>query len=119
MANENNEDNEIMTAEYAWKVNRKELYRRLTEQVNEKLNQAIQELEYCDIADSLVLSFPSDVIAKHFEQQLSSHGWVTTLDDDDDIVQVDVGSSIDQAQRDEDAINQAHYFSQDDLIGLN
>lgn len=118
MTNEN-EENKIETAEFAWKINRGELYSRLSERINEKLNQAIQELEYCDLADSLVLSFPSYAITKHFANQLESHGWVVTLDEDDDTIQIDVVASIDQADKDMHVISQAHYFSQDDLDNLN
>lgn len=117
MANGNDNENKIETVDYAWRTNRGKLYSDLSEKVNEKLNQAIQELEYCDIADSLVLSFPSDVIAKHFEQQLSSHGWLATLNDDD-VIQVDVVGSIEQADKDTSAIKNAHYISQDDLTNL-
>lgn len=113
------EDNEIETTEYCWKMNRGDLYRDLAQQVNENLNQAVQGLRYCDIAEPLVLSFPSYAITKHFANQLESHGWVTTLCPDDDIVQVDVVASIDQADKDMDVISQGHHFNQDDSLGLN
>lgn len=119
MKNENNEDNEIMTVEYAWKTNRKGLYQSLTDQINEKLSQAIQGLEYEGMIDPIVLYFSCHAIAKHFYNQLESRGWSVTIDDDDDIVQVDVVKSIDQADKDMYVISQAHYFGQSDLLSLN
>ncbi|MFT9040168.1 hypothetical protein [Schleiferilactobacillus harbinensis] len=119
MTNENDNENKIMTAEYCWKVNREDLYRDLSQQVNEKLNQAVQELRY-SISDPAVLSFPSDAITKHFANELESHGWLVTMCClDDDVIQIDIAGSIDQADKDMKVINQAHYFSQDDLDNLN
>lgn len=117
--NESNEENKIMTTEYAWKTNRAGLYSKLTERVNEKLNTAIQELEYDGITDPIVLYFSCNTIARHFANELEEHGWVTTLDDDDEVIQVDVVGSIDQMSKDMHTINSAHYFSQDDLTSLN
>lgn len=111
------EDNDIMTAEYAWKVNQEGLYHRLTEQINEELNTAIQGLEYDSFAEPVVLYFSCSTLAKHFYNQLEEHGWTATLDDDD-VVQVDVVASIDQMSKDVRAISKAHYFSQDDLTSL-
>jgi hypothetical protein len=94
-----NEDNEIMTVEYAWKTNRKGLYRALTDQINEKLNQAIQGLEYQGMIDPIVLYFSCHAIARHFYSQLKTHGWNATLDPDEDIIQVDVVASIDKMSK--------------------
>lgn len=113
------EDNEIATVEYAWKTNREGLYRTLSNQINEKLNQAIQGLEYEGMVDPLVLYFSCHTIARHFYNQLEAHGWNVTIDQDNDIVQVDLVGSIDQADKDMDVISQAHYFSQSDLDNLN
>lgn len=119
MKNENDNENKIETVEYCWKTNRGELYSRLAEQINEKLNTAIQGLEYEGMVDPVVLYFSASTIARHFADQLESHGWVITWDQDDDVIQVDIVASIDQAARDIEAISKAHYFNQDDLIGLN
>lgn len=122
MTYESNEDNEIETAEYCWKVNRAGLYSRLAEQINEKLNEkinlALQGVEYEGMVDPLVLYFACHTLAKHFYDELESHGWYVTLDQDNDIVQVDVVSSIDQMRKGVEAISEAFYFSQDDLASL-
>lgn len=114
-----NEDNEIETVEYGWKVNQEGLYRRLTEQINEKLNTAIQGLEYEGMIDPVVLYFSCHTLAKHFANELEAHGWIVTMDEEDDVIQVDVVESIDQMSKDEDVISQAHHFNQDDLASLN
>lgn len=111
-------DNDIETVEYVWKTNREGLYRTLSSQINEKLNLAIQGLEYEGMIDPVVLYFACHTLAKHFAEQLEEHGWSVTLDQDNDIVQVDVVSSIDQMSKDIEAISKAHYFSQDDLTSL-
>ncbi|QFR64999.1 hypothetical protein LH991_14115 [Schleiferilactobacillus harbinensis] len=118
MTYESNEDNEIETAEYAWKVNRAGLYQRLAEQINEKLNLAIQGMEYEGMVDPLVLYFSCHEIARHFYDELESRGWYVTIDQDNDVIQVDIVSSIDQMCKDVEVINKAHYFSQDDLASL-
>lgn len=112
------EDNEIETAEYGWKMNRAGLYSRLSERINEKLNLAIQGLEYDSFSDPVVLYFSCHTLAKHFAAELESHGWIVTMDEEDDVIQVDVVESIDQMNKDDDAISQAHYFSQSDLTSL-
>ena len=111
-------DNEIETVEYGWKMNRAGLYRSLSSQINEKLNLAIQGLQYEGIVDPVVLYFSSSTIAKHFYDQLEAHGWIVTMDEEDDVIQVDVVESIDQMSKDVEAISKAHYFSQDDLDRL-
>lgn len=113
------EDNEIETVEYGWKMNRAGLYRTLSSQINEKLNLAIQGLEYEGMIDPVVLYFSSSTIAKHFYDELEAHGWIVTMEEEDDVIQVDVVESIDQMSKDMEVINSAHYFSQDDLTSLN
>jgi hypothetical protein len=111
-------DNEIMTAEYAWKTNREGLYRTLSSQINEKLNTAIQGLEYDSFAEPVVLYFSCSTLAHHFYNQLESHGWIATLDQDDDVVQVDVTRSIDKMSKDnqdDDDIGDGGLFSGDVL----
>ncbi|WP_146994948.1 hypothetical protein [Schleiferilactobacillus harbinensis] len=120
MTYESNEDNEIETTDYAWKMNRAGLYRRLSEQINEKLNVAVQGLEYDSFADPVVLYFSCSTLAKHFYNQLESHGWVVTVCDDD-IVQVDVISSIDKMSKDDqsgDDIGDDGFFD-DSVISLH
>lgn len=112
-------DNEIETVEYGWKMNRAGLYRSLSSQINEKLNLAIQGLQYEGIVDPVVLYFSSSTIAKLFYDELEAHGWIVTMDEEDDVIQVDVVESIDQMSKDMEVINSAHYFSQDDLDNLN
>ncbi|WP_063515656.1 hypothetical protein [Schleiferilactobacillus harbinensis] len=105
-------DNEIETVEYGWKMNRAGLYSRLSERINEKLNLAIQGLEYDSFADPVVLYFSCSSLAKHFYNQLEEHGWVVTMDDDD-VVQVDVTKSIDQMTKsndDDDDIGDSGFF---------
>lgn len=93
------ESNEVETTEYAWQVNRAGLYNRLSDRINKKLNQAIQELEYGSLADPLVLYFSCSTIAKHFYSQLKSHGWNVTMCPDDDVVQIDIPKSVDQLNK--------------------
>jgi hypothetical protein len=113
-----NEDNEIETLEYVWKANRAGLYSRLASQINEKLNVAIQGLEYDSFVEPVVLYFSCHVLAEHFYNQLKSHGWIATLDQDDDVVQIDTAKSIDQMTKsndDDDNIGDGGLFSGDVL----
>ena len=122
MTNESTEDNEIDTVEYVCKVNREVLYGRMASQINKKLNESVQALQH-GITDPLAFSFPSNEIARHFYNQLEAHGWCATLDQDNDLVRIDVVSSLDQAMKDkddedDDDIGDSGFFA-DEVISLH
>ena len=113
-------DNEIETVEYVWKANRAGLYSRLAGRINEKLNTAIQGLEYEGMIDPVVLYFSTATIAHHFYNQLVSHGWSVTLDQDD-VIQVDVVASVDKMSKDDqsgDDIGDDGFFD-DSILSLH
>lgn len=121
MKYKSNEDNEIETTDYAWKMNRAGLYRSLSSQINEKLNLAIQGLEYDSFTEPVVLYFSCSSLAKHFYNQLKSHGWIVTMDEEDDVIQVDIVKSIDQMTKDDqsgDDISDDGFFD-DSVLSLH
>lgn len=95
MTTTNDNENKIMTTEYAYKTNRDKLYDRLTKEINNKLIYTVQQIDYCD--GDCMLFFPDNYLAKHFAKQLRQHGWRLGFDSTDDcVIYVDVVWSIQQ-----------------------